>query len=130
MSDALQSLLDIVGDPAREDLLSIRAPLQARIQEIEPEERKRLCDECFAVVKSTSREDSNRYYSHYIVFQHLSKATRQPKPLTKEQEEVWEFIRKQREENNGRWYESQVTFIPEEVIARHPIEAMLDPPSA
>lgn len=89
MSQMLQSLLDIVGDPDREDLNSIREPMRASIQEIELEERKRLYDECFAIVKSTSREDSKRYYSHFIVFQHLSKATRRPKPLTKNSSTNW-----------------------------------------
>src|SRR5688572_3731927 len=112
MSAVLQSLLEIVGDPDRPDLADVRAPLQARITEIAPEQRKQLYEECLAAWKGIPREDSKRYYCHFIVFQHLSKATHAPLPLTSEQQEVWEYIRKQREQNNGRWYDAQVTFTP------------------
>jgi hypothetical protein len=115
MSDSLQSLLNIVGDPDRPDLESIRAPMLARIAEIEPEQRKRLYDECFAAWRSISREDSKRYYSHFIVFQCLSKATKKPVPLDEEQQAVMDRIMRSLAENNGDWYEKQTWLTPEEV---------------
>jgi hypothetical protein len=115
MSQMLQSLLEIVGDPDREDLMATRAPLQARIQEIEPEERKRLYEECFATWKTLSREDSKSYYSHFIVFQCLSRATRPPKLLDAGQQTVMDRILRSLADSNGDWYERQIWLTPEEV---------------
>lgn len=115
MSQMLQSLLDIVGDPDRPDLENIRAPMQSRIAEIDPEERKRLYDECFAAWKPIPREDGKRYYSHFLVFQYLSKATRPPKPLDAEQQAVMDRILQNLADSNGDWYERQTWLTPEEV---------------
>jgi hypothetical protein len=115
MSAMLQALLDIVGDPDRPDLAEIRAPMQGRIAELDPQQRRQLYDECFAAWKNIPREDSKRYYRHFLVFQYLSKATRVTAEPDAEQLAVLEKIRRDYAERKGEWFDSRSWLTPEEV---------------
>lgn len=71
MSQLLQSLLDQIGDPDREDLLAIKPTLETRLQAITRGQRHQLLAEVTDIRQGLSHAHGKSWYAHHILFQLL-----------------------------------------------------------
>src|SRR5687768_5175393 len=101
MSQLLQSLLEEVGDPDREDMSAIIPLVQARIRSLPRDEQHQLLDEVSHIRGTLCREDRAVWLAHQILFQLLWHELAIPVPLTEEQRALQRQIQADYAEGNG-----------------------------
>jgi len=113
VSQLLQSLLDDIDDPAREDLLQVIPRVHARIGGLTKDEQLRLRDELTEIRGELSRDDA-AWDSHQIIYQFLCHLTAAGVEETAEQRALREEIQRAYPGRNGQW-KSEECLTPEQM---------------
>lgn len=118
MSYLLDSLLAVIGDPDREDLLQVAVPaVHAHIRALTTAQQLELRDEITAI-RRTLVPTTPAWYSHQIIFQYLWQLNHTDVELSEEQRALREKIRRDYAKRNGDWYAAGTWLSPEEAAER------------
>jgi hypothetical protein len=118
MSPLLDSLLAEVGDPSREDLLSVAVPhLRTRIGQLSKRQQLELRDEVTEIRRTLPR-DTPAWLPHQIIFQYLWHLNHVDEELSEEQRALRTKIDEDYRQRNGDWYAAATWLTPEEVGQR------------